>query len=153
MTIKESTLNIVSYINYSENYINAENNNYNNYLFFNYKEMVMDNLKKYLLNMLVMEDFINMINNQNMEDVRCILTQETLNNLPVSQYSEMNGDLKSINNYCSICRDVYNVDTNKELRILKCNHAFCCECIDPWLLNHSHKCPNCRVEMDGHTHI
>ena len=65
----------------------------------------------------------------------------------------MNDELKLINNHCSICRETYEEISDKDLRILKCSHAFCCECIDPWLLSHSYKCPNCREEMDGHINI
>ena len=129
---------------------------YNDCLFFNYRILVIEEVKTYLLSLLIIEDLTNMINNQNnqnMEDVRCVLTEETLNNLPKTIYSDINHELKNINNYCSVCRDIYSETDNKELRILKCNHVFCCECIDPWLLNHSHKCPNCRIEMDGHIHV
>ena len=158
-TIKDSTVYIITYVNYSENYINDDDIRYNDCLFFNYKILVIEDIKRYLLSLLIVEDITNSVNlqfnqnMQNMQDVRCVLNNETLENIPMLSYCEISEEIKNINNYCSVCRDSYNNDDQKKLRILKCNHVFCCECIDPWLLNHSHKCPNCRVEMDGHIYI
>ena len=155
-TIKDSTIYIITYVNFCENYSNTEDLRYNNCLFFNYKILVIEDIKKYLLSFLIIEDLTNALNlqyTQNLEDVKCVLNNETLNNIPIVIYSETSDEIKNINNYCAVCREIYNADDHKKLRILKCNHLFCCECIDPWLLNHSHKCPNCRVEMDGHIHI
>ena len=160
ITERDATLNIMTYVRYSENYINIEDEEYNGNLLYNNYEIVKECVKKNLLAILIARDFQNIINqvnidqnNLNMEDVRTVLTEETLSNLPIMTYNIMSDELKTINNHCSICRENYNDFEYKNLRLLKCNHVFCQECIDPWLLNHSYKCPNCREEMDGHIHI
>jgi hypothetical protein len=158
LDIKEATLNIITYAYYSENFIINGDDEYNINLFFNYYSLIVDNVKKILLALLIAQEFENIlsnayVNNLNLVDVKSVLTNETLALIPITTYDEMNEELKSINNHCSVCREPYREINNKNLRILKCSHAFCCECIDPWFLTHSHKCPNCRQEMDGHINV
>ena len=43
---------------------------------------------------------------------------------------------------CSIC--LVEFEENDEIRKLRCDHVFHCECIDPWLLNGKAVCPVCR---------
>ena len=150
-TLKDSTLHIMTYVSYSANYINEEDPEYNNYLlYYNYSESKIY-IKKNLLSMLFVRNFENNI--PEMVDVRSVLNEEGLNNLITTSYNNMNDELKMINDHCSICRESYINSSEKELRLLQCDHAFCRECIDPWLLEYSHKCPNCRMEMDDHINI
>ena len=156
--IKDITLNIMTYAKYSENFVIIGDEEYNNNLFYNCYLLIVDNVRQNLLTILIAREFENILNNayennQNMVDVKSVLSNDTLSLLPIITYNELDEELKSINNHCTVCRDMYAEIPYKDLRILKCSHVFCCECIDPWLLTHSHKCPNCRQEMDGHIHI
>ena len=40
-------------------------------------------------------------------------------------YRDLNDNLKSINNNCSVCRDNFGDGEDIEVRILSCNHVFC----------------------------
>jgi Ring finger domain len=48
---------------------------------------------------------------------------------------------------CSICLERFSEESL--LRPLECGHYFHLECIDPWLLNRSNRCPICKQEIDG----
>lgn len=44
---------------------------------------------------------------------------------------------------CDICLESWSdLPKNTEVRCLPCNHLFCKNCIDDWLSQRSHKCPN-----------
>lgn len=54
-------------------------------------------------------------------------------------------ELNLANENCAICLEKFKVGT--EVTILKC-HAFCKECIMPWLSQHNNTCPVCRKCID-----
>ena len=83
-----------------------------------------------------------------MEDVKLILTQEELDKIPKNSYKELSLELKEKNTSCPVCREEYR--ENDEVRTLKCNHVFHTDCVDNWLINHSHKCPCCRQETGNY---
>lgn len=47
---------------------------------------------------------------------------------------------------CALCMDSFNV--GQKVRLLRCDHYFHPDCIDPWLLNMSSTCPLCRIDLD-----
>ena len=46
---------------------------------------------------------------------------------------------------CSICTEDFVA--GEDLRVLPCNHRFHPGCVDPWLVDFSGVCPNCRVDL------
>lgn len=45
--------------------------------------------------------------------------------------------------HCEICLEFWNdVPSGRLMRRLGCGHMFCKECVDQWLMEVSHKCPN-----------
>ncbi|RVX72963.1 hypothetical protein B0A52_03316 [Exophiala mesophila] len=47
---------------------------------------------------------------------------------------------------CALCMDTFSV--GQKVRLLRCDHYFHPDCIDPWLLNMSSTCPLCRIDLD-----
>jgi hypothetical protein len=84
------------------------------------------------------EYFINFLNN--LEDVKIVLNENDLNEIPEKQYSEISTEF----NTCSICQDELSKDNI--IRQLNCSHIYHKECIDKYLLEYSSKCPICRAE-------
>jgi Ring finger domain len=46
---------------------------------------------------------------------------------------------------CSICMEIFSMAS--VCRVLPCNHIFHTECVDPWLLEHSDRCPYCQKSL------
>lgn len=85
------------------------------------------------------------------EDVKNIATEDILNkNTTVDLYKNIHIDLRKKHTTCSICIDDFNEESN--IRIIKCKHIFHKDCIDPWLLKESYKCPVCRDDTLPHEH-
>ena len=81
------------------------------------------------------------------EDVKNVATEDILEkNTNIIKYSE----LSSTDICCSICLEGY--EESSIIRKLKCAHLFHKDCIDPWLLKESYKCPVCRNDTLPHTH-
>lgn len=56
--------------------------------------------------------------------------------------------IKTINDndkLCTICQEEYKKD--EDARRLPCLHFYHKDCVDPWLLNNSHKCPLCKISI------
>ena len=87
---------------------------------------------------LQIEYFINFLNN--LEDVKIVLNENDLNDIPEQKYSEISTEF----NTCSICQDELTKDN--VIRQLNCSHIYHKECIDKYLLEYSSKCPICRAE-------
>mmetsp|Transcript_1568 Transcript_1568/g.5005 ORF Transcript_1568/g.5005 Transcript_1568/m.5005 type:complete len:458 (-) Transcript_1568:38-1411(-) len=49
---------------------------------------------------------------------------------------------------CSVCRDGLDDDETLRWTRLPCQHTFHRECVEPWLANHAHTCPNCRFPLE-----
>jgi hypothetical protein len=85
-------------------------------------------------------------NNTGLEDVKNIATTEILDkNTTIIKHDD-----PAIKDNCSICLEGYEQDSI--IRKLNCSHIFHKECIDPWLLKESYKCPICRNDSLPHTH-
>ena len=59
-------------------------------------------------------------------------------------------ELNLTNENCAICLEKFKVGT--EVTILNC-HAFCKECIMPWLSQHNNTCPVCRKCIDDNDQV
>ena len=108
-------------------------------------DILLNELKRFLrqsLSIIILNNIFN--SNNNMEDVKLILSEEELNKIPTNTFKNIDNNLKDSSNInkCSICQDNYN--DNDNVKILKCKHIYHSDCIDNWLGNHSHKCPYCR---------
>ena len=80
------------------------------------------------------------------EDVKNIATPDILDkNTTIIKHDD-----PAIKDNCSICLESYEQDSI--IRKLNCSHIFHKDCIDPWLLKESYKCPICRNDSLPHTH-
>lgn len=66
-------------------------------------------------------------------------------NTQVIEYNKVDEKLRSKYETCFIC--LADFDDDNIIRIIKCEHIFHKECIDPWLLKESYKCPVCRSDL------
>ena len=108
------------------------------------------NLNFILLNTTVEQNpFINE-NRENiaMEDIKLVVKKEELDNIPKQLYKDIAEEIKIKNDKCLICQENYADDD--KLLVLPCSHIFHCECVNSWLLEHSHKCPHCRQNTVGY---
>jgi hypothetical protein len=130
---------VVNILGYS---VSDKNHTFNNN--FEYiNDILLNELKRFLrqsMSIVILNNIFN--SNNNMEDVKLILSEEELNKIPTNTFKNIDDNLKDSSNKCSICQDNYN--NNDNVKILKCNHIYHSDCIDNWLGNHSHKCPYCR---------
>lgn len=69
--------------------------------------------------------------------------QKTLNRLKRAGYAELAGTIDM--QTCVICLEKFTEGSS--CRVLPCNHIFHPECIDPWLLYRSARCPYCQVAI------
>ena len=102
---------------------------------------LMDNLQNLINNAINQQ-----INNaQNMENVKVVLTQEQINELPKGPYQEVKRSFRVDSNQCGMSLEDFEDDT--EIMVLPCYHAFQQEYISKWLTENSNKCPTCRAEV------
>jgi len=66
-------------------------------------------------------------------------------NTKVIKYNDIDIKLRSKYETCYIC--LADFDKDDTIRIIKCEHIFHKDCIDPWLLKESYKCPVCRSDL------
>lgn len=85
-----------------------------------------------------------------MNDIKVTLTEEEYNNIETTKYNEYENNEKC--KMCIICNDEFKEDDI--IKITKCKHVLHDECLKPWLLKESKKCPVCRMELgEGKAHI
>jgi hypothetical protein len=86
---------------------------------------------------------------QSYVDVKNVATDTILsNNTKVLLFNELDDINKNRYKTCSICIEDYEQDDT--IRQLSCSHIFHKNCIDPWLLKESYKCPLCRNDTLPH---
>jgi hypothetical protein len=93
------------------------------------------------------------IQNQNhgtMSDIKVTLTNEEYDSIQTERFEECKENMNST--ICIICNDEFQKDDI--VKITKCSHVIHDECLKPWLLNESKKCPVCRAELGtGRAHL
>ncbi len=89
-----------------------------------------------------------------MNDIKVTLTEEEYNNIETKKYYECccNENEEQSLKICIICNDEFK--ENDIVKMTKCKHVLHDECLKPWLLKESKKCPVCRMELGvGKAHI
>ena len=137
--IKELTSNIFGYSMIGINIVFNEN-------FDILNEILACEVKRYLRRTLSIRYLSHMFYNnfQQMEDIKLVVSEDELLNIPTKIFKDLDSDIKSKNEKCTICQDEYR--DNDTIRLLSCEHIFHTDCVDNWLTQHSHKCPCCRKE-------
>ena len=82
------------------------------------------------------------------ENVKLTVTATELEKIPKMNFSDVNPDIKKLNDGCAICQEEFT--DSDVIRHLKCDHIFHIECIDTWLTRENYKCPNCREPAADH---
>ena len=89
------------------------------------------------LQMLFANQYADIVDFNNFEDVRVGLNQNDSDSLKTCLYNDVNIDDKS----CVICLNDF--DNDSLIKLLRCSHTFHSSCIDKWFET-SYKCPVCR---------
>jgi hypothetical protein len=66
-------------------------------------------------------------------------------NTEILVYQNLDDTLKSKYNTCFIC--LADFESDDIIRKIKCDHIFHKDCIDPWIIKESYKCPACRCDI------
>ena len=82
---------------------------------------------------------------QQMEDIKVTLSKEEYEAIPTKPFGECSPEEREAQPTCIICSDNF-VDAD-QVKITKCHHIIHDECLRPWLLKESKKCPVCRCEL------
>ena len=64
----------------------------------------------------------------------------------ILKFTTFNADQKTVDKGCAICLD--DVEMNKLMIRLDCNHVYCSECISKWFEKHV-TCPECRRKFSN----
>lgn len=82
-----------------------------------------------------------MLNNTEYEDLVNLPTQKV-----TLREAELEEKLENLTTEieCGICKDKTNKDV---VKIKRCNHTFCKECIREWLTKYNVNCPMCRKDV------
>lgn len=76
--------------------------------------------------------------------VKTTVSEDAINELQTMKYSELDEQHRERHDKCSICLSEF--EKTDTVRLLKCEHFFHQDCIDPYLKNYNNKCPMCRDE-------
>jgi hypothetical protein len=140
--IKMLSSNILSYSMIGMNFVFNENfNMLNEILFAEVKRYLRRNIA---IRLLLPHLLLGRGENHQMEDVKLVVPENELNNIPTKTFKDIETEIKDKNNKCTICQDEFR--DNDTVRNLACEHIFHTDCVDNWLTQHSHKCPCCRKE-------
>lgn len=83
---------------------------------------------------------------QQMTVFKQVLTEEMFNDIPLVKYEQSMAE-----SVCYVCQD--NFTEKSIIKQLPCNHLFHSNCIKPWLMKESNKCPCCRYEMKQYQNV
>ena len=109
--------------------------------------------KKELDNLVKSETFVQFITNEwEVKTYNHPASEKTISGLKHQKLIDQNKiiELNLANESCAICLEKFKVGT--EVTILNC-HAFCKECIMPWLSQHNNTCPVCRKCIDDNDQV
>jgi hypothetical protein len=110
-------------------------------------EYVLNPFQQNILHML-MNSITNIIP-QNLVDVNMVLQEYDVDQMKCMKYSQWlheNEDQEYHPTECTICLEKYSED-DVILQLPRCIHIYHNNCIRPWLLENSIKCPVCRTEQ------
>lgn len=145
-------LEIVSPLETIRNYDNDQsftsNRNYDNDPSFALNRDLVDNLhtlRRYYetLTTTVIDELnnieVDLSDFVDLEDVKVTLSEDQFNSLELRCITDETLDK------CNVCLDDFCLGT--EIITLNCRHFFHRDCIKPWLMTQSHKCPVCRADQ------
>ena len=108
---------------------------------FNSSGDIVDGFLSAIINLPVTTAPLPMPNQDNLEDVKVVLTDQEISNIECGEYSSLK-DGEDICKKCPILLTDFK-DNTRAMK-LKCNHVFSEDGLTHWLKTESNKCPVCR---------
>lgn len=132
---------------FNHNLIPENNNSFSSIFNTMINESITGNFDDF--NVPITFEWIHPMHEPSYVDVKNVATDTILNdNTKLLLFKELDDTNKNRYKTCSICIDDYELEDN--IRQLSCSHIFHKDCIDPWLLKESYKCPLCRDDTLPH---
>jgi hypothetical protein len=82
---------------------------------------------------------------QQLVDIKVTLSPEEYDAITTHTFGECEPEEKEAQSMCIVCSE--NFAESDVVKITKCHHIIHDECLRPWLLKESKKCPVCRCEL------
>ncbi len=82
---------------------------------------------------------------QQLVDIKVTLSEEEYNAITTQTFGECQSEEREAQSMCIVCSE--NFAESDVVKITKCHHIIHDECLKPWLLKESKKCPVCRCEL------
>ncbi len=104
----------------------------------------MNQFQQNLIHLLGLDNLLQ----PNYHDVHVVMSEEDFDQLPnftYREWKEQNQQSEYQPTECTICLEKYSTDSQDLMvKLPQCVHIYHKECIRPWLIENSYKCPVCR---------